>query len=59
MRTKYLGEKKGELNKDIPAFSEINHKGEKKNTTQKINFAQGSNYEYDDQFQKQELGDYE
>ena len=58
MRVKYIGEKKTELNKDTPNSSNHIMKIEKKNSPQKMMGAINNSYQYDDQYQKQELNDY-
>ena len=58
MRVKYIGEKKTELNKDTPNSSNHIMKIEKKNSPQKMMGATNNSYQYDDQYQKQELNDY-
>lgn len=59
MRVKYIGEKKTELNRDMPTNNETGLKVERKNSPVKIGGSSNSSYQYDDQYQKQELSDYE
>ena len=59
MRVKYISEKKTELNKDIPTGNDVGMKMEKKNSPMKMMGTMNSSYQYDDQYQKQELNDYE
>lgn len=59
MRVKYLGEKKTDLHKETPFAMEQIKNVERRQNSPKLNEGVGSNYQYDDQYQKQELGDYE
>ena len=58
MRNKYLNEKKDEMNRDVPQASEAIPKNER-STYNRPNMAFGGSYKHDENYQRQELSDYE
>ena len=59
MRTKYVSEKKDEINKDMPAGGESLPKGERSTYNPKPSTVFGNSYKHDENYQRQELNDYE
>ena len=58
MRSKYINEKKDEINKEIPQSSENVSKGERNVYNKKSNQGFGTSYKHDENYQRQELNDY-
>lgn len=59
MRSKYINDKKNDLNREGPNMMEQTRNIERReNSSPKLVEAYGSNYQYDDQYQKKELSDY-
>jgi len=59
MRSKYVNEKKDEINKDVPQTSEGPVMGERSTFNAKSNVVFGVSYKNDENYQRQELNDYE
>ena len=58
MRGKYISEKKEEINREAPT-SESVPKGVRSTYTTKANTVFGGSYKHDENYQRQELNDYE
>ena len=58
MRGKYISQKKEEINKEAPVAESV-PKGERSTYTTKPNTAFGASYKHDENYQRQELNDYE
>ena len=59
MRKKYVQEKKIQINKDIPQSNENASKGERSIYNNKTNPSFPNSYKHDENYQRQELNDYE
>jgi hypothetical protein len=59
MRSKYVSEKKEEVGKDLPQATEVSFKAERSTYNTKSNALFSMSYKHDENYQRQELNDYE
>jgi hypothetical protein len=58
MRSKYINDKRDDINKDTPQGVETQFKGERSTFNLKPSAAFGTSYKHDENYQRQELNDY-